>query len=130
MNLNLCLEPHVGTWWGPLPSDSSIRDSQQRRAGYVADSVEQVLLLPRDMAKLRNLKKHEVFISLKRDLALVSSLDPEPLSLRFFYPFFLNLLQEIHDNSFYFLQIGRSGTHVVEKWVDHALPKSKDEESR
>lgn len=96
----------------------------------MADSVEQVLLLPRDMAKLRNLKKHEVFISLKRDLALVSSLDPEPLSLRFFYPFFLNLLQEIHDNSFYFLQIGRSGTHVVEKWVDHALPKSKDEESR
>ena len=35
-----------------------------------------MLLLPRDMNELRNLKKHEVFLSLKRDLALVRFLAP------------------------------------------------------
>lgn len=39
----------------------------------MANSVEQALLLPRDMAELWNLKKHEMFLSLKRDLALVHS---------------------------------------------------------
>ena len=55
----------------PLPTDSSIRDFNHGRAGYVANSVEQALILLRDMAELWNLKKHEMFLSLKRDLALV-----------------------------------------------------------
>ena len=55
----------------PLPLDSSIRDFQMRKAGYVADALEQPLLLPQDMANLRTLKKHKVFLTLKRDLAMV-----------------------------------------------------------
>ena len=55
-----------------LPLDSSIRDFQKGKAGYVADALEQPLLLPQDMANLRTLKKHEVFLTLKRDLAKVS----------------------------------------------------------
>lgn len=54
----------------PFPSNPLIRNFDHERVGYVANSVEQVLL-PRDMAKLQNLKKHEMFLSLKRDLALV-----------------------------------------------------------
>ena len=42
----------------PLPLDSSIRDLQKGNAGYVADALEQPLLLPHDMANLRTLKKH------------------------------------------------------------------------
>ena len=38
----------------------------------MADAVEQALLLPEDMADLRSMRKHEVFLSLKRDLAMVS----------------------------------------------------------
>ena len=38
----------------------------------MADALEQPLLLPQDMADLRTLKKHEVFLTLKRDLAMVS----------------------------------------------------------
>jgi len=57
----------------PLSSSSSIKEFQQGRAGYVVDSVEQALLLPRDMEELKNLKKHEVFLTLKRDLAMVRS---------------------------------------------------------
>ena len=58
----------------PLPTDASIKNFQQGRAKYVADAMEQALLLLEDMADLRSMRKHEVFLSLKRDLALVSSL--------------------------------------------------------
>ncbi|KAK9997975.1 hypothetical protein SO802_017578 [Lithocarpus litseifolius] len=44
--------------------------SSKGRARYVADVVEKALLLPGDMADLRSIRKHEVFLSLKRDLAL------------------------------------------------------------
>ena len=62
----------------PLPFDSTIRHFQQGKAGYVVNSVQQSLLLLEDMVDLRNLKKHEVFLSLKRDLALVSFQTPNP----------------------------------------------------
>ena len=55
----------------PLSSSSSIWEFQQGRAGKVVDSMEQALLLPWDMEELKNLKKHEVFLTLKRDLAMV-----------------------------------------------------------
>ena len=64
----------VSTWspllmldGAPLPSDSSIG-----KVDYVANSLEQALLFPRDMADLRSLKKHKVFLTLKRELAPVS----------------------------------------------------------
>lgn len=67
----------------PLPADASIRDFQQESAGYVAEVVEQALLLPSDIADLRSMRKHEVFLSLKRDLAMVSPL-PSNILLSFF----------------------------------------------
>ena len=54
----------------PLPLDSSIRDFQKGKAGY---ALEQPLLLPQDMADLRTLKKHKVFLTLKRDLGWTRS---------------------------------------------------------
>ena len=38
------------------------------------NAVEQALLLPADMVDLRSMRKYEVFLNLKRDLALVSPL--------------------------------------------------------
>ena len=58
----------------PLPLDSSIRDFQKGKADYVANTLKQPLLVPQDMANLRTLKKHEVFLTLKRDLAMVCTL--------------------------------------------------------
>lgn len=40
----------------PLLVDSSIRDFQQGKAGYIADALEQPLLLPDDMDDLRLFK--------------------------------------------------------------------------
>ena len=38
----------------------------------MADAVKQSLLLPNDMVDLRSMRQHEVFLGLKRDLAMVS----------------------------------------------------------
>ena len=65
----------------PSLTDASIRNFQQGKADYVVDAVEQALLLPEDMADLRSLRKHEGFLSLKRDLTLVSLLTTSPLLL-------------------------------------------------
>ena len=65
----------------PSLTDASIRNFQQGKADYVADAVEQALLLPKYMADLRSLRKHEVFLSLKRDLTLVSLLTTFPFLL-------------------------------------------------
>ena len=55
----------------------------------MANSVEQAFLLPRDMVELHNLKKHEMFLFLKRDLALVRVHTILLLALSFFiYLFF------------------------------------------
>ena len=54
----------------------------------MADAMKQALLLPRDMADLRSMRKHELFLSLKRDLTLVSSLTA-PFPYRFFIFIFI-----------------------------------------
>ena len=56
----------------PLPANASIRDFRGRKADYMVDTVEQALLLIKDMADLRSQRRHKVFLSLKRDLAMVS----------------------------------------------------------
>ena len=72
----------------PLLATASIRDFQGGTAGYVAGVVEQALLLPGDMAELRSMRRHEVFLSLKSYLAMVCLLlDP------FFFSFsFISLI--------------------------------------
>ena len=67
-----------------LKAFASIKDFQGGTNGYVADAVEQALLLPEDMAELQSIRRHEVFFSLKRYLAMVTLLlDP------FFFSFSL-----------------------------------------
>lgn len=100
----------------------------------MADSLEQALLLPQDMAELKNLEKHEVLLTLKRDLALVISHSqaPNPHLYLFFFHFLLRLKKKnILLSSFLFLyrmQVARA-SHVVKEWVNHALSKSKEEGS-
>ena len=53
------------------PWNSTIREFQRGNAHYLANALEQPLLLPKDMVALKNLKQQDFFLSLKRDLALV-----------------------------------------------------------
>ena len=45
----------------------------ERLTYYLAEALKQPLLLPKDMAVLKNMRQPDLFLSLKRDLALVSS---------------------------------------------------------
>ena len=110
----------------PLPRDASIRDFQQGRARYVANAVEQALLLPVDMADLRSMRKHEVFLSLKRDLAMAS-----PLTIfltfnitTFFSFFFFNYLLYL------FPWQAIQAVYRVEEMVNSSHRQMKEEEGR
>ena len=54
----------------PLMDNATLRDFQKEEGTYVADVLERSLLLPADMAELRNLRQ-EVFLSIKRYLSMV-----------------------------------------------------------
>ena len=67
-----------------IPYTASVREYNRGRAGYIAKALKQPMLLPRDMEAYRRFLQPELFLSLKRDLAmvrqfifsLVKSLDP------------------------------------------------------
>ena len=109
-----------------LPSDASIRDFQQSRAEYVANAVEQVLFLPSDIADLRSIRKHEVFLSLKRDYAMVSPLTNfllfEITLLFSLFFFFLQL--------YFFLWQVLQAICRVEEMINFSYRQMKEEEGR
>ena len=95
----------------PLLDDASIRDFQQGTARYVADTVEQSLQLPTDMANLKFMRQHKVFLGLKRDLAMV-----------IFFFFLVNCTSL----PFQAIQV----TFRVEVMVNYSHQKMKEEEGR
>ena len=58
----------------PITWDASLRHYRKGHAGHVAEALEQPLLLPKDTEAYRNFNHPELFLSLKRDLAMVSYL--------------------------------------------------------
>ena len=55
----------------PLMDEASLRDFNKGEGTYVADAMEKSLLLPTDMADLKNLRRQELFLSMKRYLSMV-----------------------------------------------------------
>ena len=51
--------------------NASLRDFNKDEGTYMADALERSLLLPADMADLKNLKRQEIFLSVKRYLGMV-----------------------------------------------------------
>ena len=56
----------------PIAYDATLRHYRGGHAGLVAEALEQPLLLPQDMEAYRTFNYPELFLSLKRDLAMVS----------------------------------------------------------
>ena len=54
--------------------NTSLRDFNKGEGTYVADALERSLLLPVDMEDLKNLRRQELFLSMKRYLGMVRSL--------------------------------------------------------
>ena len=63
----------------PITWDSSIRHFRGGHASHVAKALKQPLLLPKDMEAYRNFSQLELFMSLKRDLTMVSDLIHRPI---------------------------------------------------
>ena len=55
-----------------IPYTASIREYNRGRAGYIAEALDQPVLLPRVIEAYRRFSQPEIFLSLKRDLSLVS----------------------------------------------------------
>ena len=55
----------------PLMDDASIRDLNEGIGCHVTSTLEQTLLLPRDMVELQDLRKNEIFQNTKRYLGMV-----------------------------------------------------------
>ena len=55
----------------PLMDNASLRDFNKGKGTYVTDALERSLLLPIDMADLKNLRRQELFLSMKRYLGMV-----------------------------------------------------------
>ena len=56
----------------PIVYDATLRHYHSGHANLVAKALEQPLLFPKDMEAYRNFNHQELFLSLKRDLAMVS----------------------------------------------------------
>ena len=57
----------------PIPYDSTIRESSKGLSMHLAQALEQPLLLSRDMEAFKRTRQPNLFMSLKRDLAMVST---------------------------------------------------------
>ena len=64
--------PRLEVDGAPIPWNASVREFQRGRAGYIAEALEQPLLLPKDMDAYRRFSQNDLFLSLKRDLAMVN----------------------------------------------------------
>ena len=77
----------------PIAFDAMLRHYREGHAGLVAEALEQSLLLSQDIVTYRSFNHLKLFISLKRDLAMVSD------STHFFFIYiYLHFIAEV---SFY-----------------------------
>ena len=57
----------------PIAFDATLRHYRGGHAGLMAEALQQPFLLPQDMAAYRSFNHPDLFLSLKRDLAMVSN---------------------------------------------------------
>ena len=66
--------PRLEVDGAPIPWNASIQEFQRGRAGYIAEALEQPLLLSMDMEAYMRFSQTDLFMSLKRDLVMVKNL--------------------------------------------------------
>ena len=56
-----------------IPWNASVREFQRGHSTHIAEALEQSLLLPKDIDVVRKMRQPHLFMSLKKDLVMVSS---------------------------------------------------------
>ena len=106
----------------PILWNASVREFQRGPAGYIFEALDQPLLLPKDMEAYRRFKQKQLFLSLKRDLAMVSNLHTHELRCLIILSFFLYFL------TYYFFVVFRQiaqQVYVAEEWVRDARKEAE-----
>ena len=104
----------------PIAFDAMLRHYREGHAGLLDEALEQPLLLPQDMAAYRSFNHPDFFLSLKRDLAMVS------YSAHFIY-IYLRFIAEV--SSFFFKKIFTywvtQQVFVAEEWVKNSRNETR-----
>ena len=72
----------------PIAYDATLRHYRGGHSGLMAEALQQPFLLPQDMAAYRSFNHPDLFLSLKRDLAMVSNSANFPFIFVYFFFFF------------------------------------------
>ena len=81
----------------PIAFDATLRHYRGGHASLLAEALEQSLLLPQDMVAYRSFNHPDLFLSLKRDLAMVSD------SAHFLFIYiYLHFITEVSFLNFFF----------------------------
>ena len=78
-----------------IPYNASIWDALRGHANYLAQALQQPLLLPQDMESIKRTKQLDLFMSLKRDLTMVSCssiIHVFKISYLFIYLFYIYMI--------------------------------------
>ena len=103
----------------PIAFDATLRHYRGGHAGLVAEALEQPLLLPQDMAAYRTFNHPELFLSLKRDLAMVSDSIHQSL---FIHPYFLTFYSKSDVHFFY--QVTQQ-VFVAKEWIKNTRNETR-----
>ena len=89
--------------------DVSIWDVPRGHTNYLAQALQQPLFLPRDMDSIWHTKQLDLFMSLKRDLAMVSCSSSIQVFKNFFFFYFIYYVDRIFNYTCY-LHAGHSAS--------------------
>ena len=111
----------------PIAYDATLRHYRGGHAGLVAEALKQPLLLTQDMEAYRTFNYPELFLSLKKDLAMVSdSIHYSSFILPYFLAFYSKSDTPLVVFFFYFLGHTASfcgrGVGKERPWRDQACP--------
>ena len=112
----------------PIAYDATLRHYHGGHAGLVAEALEQSLLLPQDMETYRTFNHPELFLSLKRDLAMVS----DPVHFSSFILISLHFIVNVIFYYYYFyyyyyfftFQVTQQ-VFVAEEWVKNSRSETR-----
>ena len=103
----------------PIAWDASLRHYRGGHTGHVAEVLEQPILLPKDIEAYRNFNHLELFLSLKRDLAMVSYLIHCSIYVLVHFLVFYS-----KGKTSFVLQVTQQ-VFVAEEWVKNACSKAR-----
>ena len=89
----------------PIAINATLRHFRGGHAGLMAEALQQPLLLPQDMAAYRSFNHSDLFLSLKRDLAMVSNSTHFSFIFVYLHCFFIFLFFFIFFNLSHFIMM-------------------------